>query len=160
MAYAKIVLDFSNVQYISSMMLAKLASLERQVDDRQGQAQALRAGADPHGHVPDRSFRSCVCHLRQRRTRHCKSSDDADSRAHRVEVPGRATTIPLPLYERSRVRPFSKEIRGSCLNGTTSVPRLTIDGTAKASLGVAPAAASDLDAAVVRLERNLREERR
>src|SRR4029077_11258591 len=29
--HAKIVLDFSNVQYISSMMLAKLASLEKQI---------------------------------------------------------------------------------------------------------------------------------
>ena len=34
--YSKIVLDFSNVQYVSSMMLAKLASLERNVEAAKG----------------------------------------------------------------------------------------------------------------------------
>ena len=34
--HSKIVLDFSNVQYISSMMLAKLASLEKQVGITKG----------------------------------------------------------------------------------------------------------------------------
>jgi anti-sigma B factor antagonist len=34
--HAKLVLDFSNVQYISSMMLAKLASLERHVEIAKG----------------------------------------------------------------------------------------------------------------------------
>ena len=34
--HAKIVLDFSNVQYISSMMLAKLANLEKQVGITKG----------------------------------------------------------------------------------------------------------------------------
>ncbi len=33
---SKIVLDFSNVQYISSTMLAKLASLERQMETAKG----------------------------------------------------------------------------------------------------------------------------
>jgi anti-sigma B factor antagonist len=34
--YSKIVLDFRNVQYVSSMMLAKLASLERHVETAKG----------------------------------------------------------------------------------------------------------------------------
>jgi anti-sigma B factor antagonist len=35
--YTKILLDFSNVQYVSSMMLAKLAKLEQQVEHVKGQ---------------------------------------------------------------------------------------------------------------------------
>jgi anti-sigma B factor antagonist len=35
-SYSKIVLDFTNVQYVSSMMLAKLASLERHVEVAKG----------------------------------------------------------------------------------------------------------------------------
>jgi anti-sigma B factor antagonist len=42
--YSKIILDFSNVQYVSSMMLAKLASLERQVEIAKGQLKLCRLG--------------------------------------------------------------------------------------------------------------------
>src|SRR5580692_11786744 len=42
--YSKIVLDFSNVQYVSSMMLAKLASLEKQVGIAKGQLKLCRLG--------------------------------------------------------------------------------------------------------------------
>jgi anti-sigma B factor antagonist len=42
--YPKILLDFSNVQYISSMMLAKLAKLERQVEVAHGQLKICGLG--------------------------------------------------------------------------------------------------------------------
>jgi anti-sigma B factor antagonist len=42
--HAKIVLDFSNVQYISSMMLAKLASLERHVEIARGKLKICGLG--------------------------------------------------------------------------------------------------------------------
>jgi anti-sigma B factor antagonist len=42
--HGKIVLDFSNVQYIASMMLAKLASLERQVTIAKGKLKLCGLG--------------------------------------------------------------------------------------------------------------------
>ncbi len=42
--YSKIILDFSNVQYVSSMMLAKLAALERHVEIAKGQLKLCRLG--------------------------------------------------------------------------------------------------------------------
>jgi anti-sigma B factor antagonist len=42
--YAKILLDFGNVQYVSSMMLAKLAGLERHVEIAKGQLKLCRLG--------------------------------------------------------------------------------------------------------------------
>jgi anti-sigma B factor antagonist len=42
--YTKILLDFSNVQYVSSMMLAKLAKLEQQVEQVKGQLRLCRLG--------------------------------------------------------------------------------------------------------------------
>ncbi len=42
--YSKIILDFSNVQYVSSMMLAKLASLEKHVEIAKGQLKLCRLG--------------------------------------------------------------------------------------------------------------------
>ena len=42
--YSKIVLDFKNVQYISSMMLAKLAKLERHVEIAKGKLKLCGLG--------------------------------------------------------------------------------------------------------------------
>lgn len=42
--YSKIVLDFRNVQYVSSMMLAKLASLERHVEIARGKLKLCGLG--------------------------------------------------------------------------------------------------------------------
>ena len=42
--HSKIVLDFSNVQYVSSMMLAKLASLERHVEIAKGKLKLCGLG--------------------------------------------------------------------------------------------------------------------
>jgi anti-sigma B factor antagonist len=41
---AKIVLDFRNVQYLSSMMLARLAKLQQQVDESKGQLKICGLG--------------------------------------------------------------------------------------------------------------------
>jgi anti-anti-sigma factor len=43
--FTKILLDFSNVQYVSSMMLAKLAKLEQEVD--KGKVQLKLCGLGP-----------------------------------------------------------------------------------------------------------------
>lgn len=42
--YTKVLLDFSNVQYVSSMMLAKLAKLEQQVEQVKGQLKLCGLG--------------------------------------------------------------------------------------------------------------------
>jgi anti-anti-sigma factor len=42
--HTKILLDFSNVQYLSSSMLAKLAKLEQQVGQGKGQLRLCRLG--------------------------------------------------------------------------------------------------------------------
>ena len=42
--YSKIVLDFNNVQYVSSMMLAKLAKLERHVEIAKGKLKLCGLG--------------------------------------------------------------------------------------------------------------------
>ncbi len=42
--YAKIVLDFSNVQYLSSMMLAKLAKLEKHIEIAKGKLKICGLG--------------------------------------------------------------------------------------------------------------------
>jgi anti-sigma B factor antagonist len=42
--YSKILLDFSNVQYVSSTMLAKLAGLERQVELAKGKLKICGLG--------------------------------------------------------------------------------------------------------------------
>jgi len=42
--FTKILLDFSNVQYVSSMMLAKLAKLEQEVEQGKGQLKLCRLG--------------------------------------------------------------------------------------------------------------------
>ena len=42
--YSKIILDFSNVQYVSSMMLAKLATLERHVEIAKGKLKLCGLG--------------------------------------------------------------------------------------------------------------------
>ena len=42
--YTKILLDFTNVQYVSSMMLANLAKLEQQVEQVKGQLELCGLG--------------------------------------------------------------------------------------------------------------------